>query len=171
MFAASFAGYPLTFKYAAQAEAPEGKADVLDVSGPVNFSARFVVQRETHLPVMLMWQLPATNVVLRIPGQAAATPPPPGSIVVDAPVPPASTASQAERDQYAATVANLRRQALSQAKPVEHRMYYADYRNVDGLRLPFRLRRAVAGETIEETTFDQIRINAKIDPRKFEAPK
>src|SRR5262245_9801380 len=156
MFAASFAGYPLTFKYAAQAEAPQGKADVLDVSGPVNFSARFLVQRETHLPVMLMWQLPATNVVLRIPGQAAAAAAPPGSIVVDAPAAPAGSASQEEKDKYAATVANLRRQALAQAKPIEHRMYYADFRDVDGLKLPFRLRRSVAGETIEETTFDQI---------------
>src|SRR5438876_4973479 len=47
MFAASFGGFPLTFKYAAVGEAPEGKADILDVAGPANFSARFVVQRET----------------------------------------------------------------------------------------------------------------------------
>ena len=170
MFATSFSAYPLTFKYAAQAEAPEGKADVLDVAGPANFAARLVVQRDTHLPVMLMWQLPATNVVLKIPGQPPPTPAP-GAIVVEAPAPPAASATQAERDQYAATVANLRREALSKAKPVEYRMYYADFRNVDGLKLPFRIRRAVAGETIEETTFDQFRINAKIDPRKFEAPK
>lgn len=117
LFAASYAGYPLTFKYAALAEAPEGKADVLDVSGAANFTARFVVQRETHLPVMLMWQVPA------------------------------------------------------QPKPIEHRMYYADFRNVDGLKLPFRIRRAVGGDTVEETTFDRIKINVKIDPRKFEAQK
>ena len=97
--------------------------------------------------------------------------PKPGAVVVDAPAPPAGSAGQAERDQYAAAIANLRRQTLSQAKPIENRIYYADYRNVDGLKLPFRIRRAVAGETIEETTFDQIRINAKIDPRKFEVSK
>jgi hypothetical protein len=171
MFAASFAGYPLTFKYAAQGEAPEGRADILDVTGPANFAARFVVQRETHLPVMLMWQLPATNVVLKIPGQPDAGPNPPGAIVVDAPAPPAGSASQAERDQYAAAIANLRRQALAQAKPIEHRLYYADFRNVDGLKLPFRIRRAVAADTIEETTFDQFTINAKIDARTFESPK
>ena len=32
---------------------------MLDVAGPGNFSARLVVQRDTHLPVMLMWQEPA----------------------------------------------------------------------------------------------------------------
>jgi hypothetical protein len=171
IFATSFASYPLTFTYAAEGEAPEGKADILDVKGPANFSARFVVQRDTHLPVMLMWQLPATNVVLRIPGQPMPGPLAPGAVIVDAPAPPATAASQEDRDKYAATIATLRRQALTQAKPIDYRVYYADFRDVDGVKWPFRLRRAIAGETIEETTFDRIRINAKIDPRKFEAPK
>jgi len=117
--ATSFPTYPLTFKYAGIGEAPEGKADVLEVTGPANFSARLVVQQDTHLPVMLMWQQPA-------PGQPA---------------------------------------------PAEYRMYYADFRDVNGVKWPFRIRRAVAGQTIEETTFDRIRINAKIDARKFETPK
>jgi len=46
-------------------------------------------------------------------------------------------------------------------------MYFADYREVDGLKLPLPdpPGRSVP-DTIEETTFDRIRINAKIDPRK-----
>jgi predicted thioesterase len=55
--------------------------------------------------------------------------------------------------------------------PLEHRLYYGDFRDVDGMKWPFRLRHAVAGQTIEETTFDRIRINVKIDARKFEVPK
>jgi len=39
------------------------------------------------------------------------------------------------------------------------------------VKWPFRVRRAVGGQTIEETTFDRIRNNAKIDAKKFEAPK
>jgi hypothetical protein len=35
--------------------------------------------------------------------------------------------------------------------------------------LPFRLRRAVGADTTEETTFDRFRINARVDPRRFEA--
>ena len=52
--------------------------------------------------------------------------------------------------------------------PPENRLYFADYRDVDGLKLPFRLRRAVGADTTEETTFDRFRINPKIDPRRFE---
>jgi hypothetical protein len=171
MFAASFPSYPLTFTYAAEGDAPEGKADILDVKGPESFSVRLVVQRDTHLPVMLMWQLPATNVVVRLPGQALPTPLPPGTVVVDAPAPPAETAPKEDQDRYLTTVAGLRKQALSTAKPIEYRIYYGDFRTVDGFKWPFRLRRAVAGETVEETTFDRFRVNVRIDPRKFEAPR
>jgi hypothetical protein len=133
VFAASPPAFPLTFTYAAEAEAPEGKADVLDVAGP-NFSARFVVQRETHMPVMLMWQAPAPA------GRGG-----PGSSPAGRGAPPA---------------------------PAEHRLYYADYRGVNGsVKWPFRIRHAVAGATIEETTFDRVSINAKIDPKKFESLK
>src|SRR5919198_1674322 len=73
-FAASFSTFPLTFKYAAEAEAPEGKADVLDVAGPANFAARLVVQRDTHLPVMIMWQPPTQPARAGGPPPAGTTP-------------------------------------------------------------------------------------------------
>jgi len=55
--------------------------------------------------------------------------------------------------------------------PVENRLYFADYRETDGVQFPFRLRRAVGPDTIEETTFDRFKINQKIDPRRFENRK
>ncbi len=120
MFATSFSSYPLTFHYAAEGEAPEGKLDILDVAGPANFAAQLVVQRDTHLPVMLIWHMPASTVVVRLPGQPLPSPLAPGAVIVDAPAPPVATADQAERDQYAATTATLRREALAQAKPIEY---------------------------------------------------
>lgn len=71
------------------------------------------------------------------------------------------------RESHLPIMLSWQGQALG--KPVENRIYYADYREVDGLRLPFRLRRAVGADTVEETTFDRFRINARIDPRRFEA--
>jgi hypothetical protein len=118
MFGVSFAGFPLTFTRAGSAEAPQGQADVLEAKGPANFTARFFIFRETHLPIMITWQGPG-------PGRGAGA-------------------------------------------PVENRVYYADYRDVDGMKFPFRLRRAVGADTVEETIFDRYRINARIDPRKFE---
>jgi hypothetical protein len=115
MFATSTAAFPLTYSYVGQAEAPQGKADVIDAKGPNNFTARVFIAGDTRLPIMLSWQPPG----------------PPGK-----PVP-------------------------------EQRLFFADYRDVNGLKLPFRIRRAVGSETTEETTFDRYRINVRIDPRRF----
>jgi hypothetical protein len=114
LFAAPPAGFDVTFARAGEAEAPQGRADVLDVKGPGTFTGRFFVFQGSHLPVMLTWQAP------------------------------------------------------SPTGPAENRLFYADYREVDGLTLPFRLRRAVGADTVEETVIDRIRINTKIDPRRFE---
>ncbi len=53
------------------------------------------------------------------------------------------------------------------APPPENRLYFADYREVDGVKLPFRLRRAIGPDTVEETIFDRFRLNARIDPKRF----
>ena len=169
MFATSFDTYPLTFAFAAQAEAPQGKADVLDVTGAGNFKLRFFIHSETHLPIMVSWQLPPTNVIMRVPGQPAPASIAPGAVVVEAPAPPAATATQEEKDAYTKSVQGL--QAKARATPVEHRLYYADYRDVNGLKLPFRLRRAIGTDTTEETTFDRYQVNGKIDPRRFQIVK
>jgi hypothetical protein len=57
------------------------------------------------------------------------------------------------------------------AGEIENRLYYADYRETDGVRWPFRLRRSAGPETIEETTIDRFKINAKIDAKKFVVTK
>jgi len=123
LFAASFDSFPLTFAYVAKAEAPQGKADVIDVKGPANFSARLFISAETHLPIMISWQPPVPQR-----GAPAAAPP-------------------------------------------EARLYYGDYRDTNGLMWPFRLRRALGADTVEETTFDGFKINSRIDPKKFEVKK
>jgi len=125
MFARPLDAFPLTFAYGGAAQAPEGKADIIDVKGPADFAGRLFVDSNTHLPLMFSW--------LAAPGPTGRGAPPPA--------------------------------------PVEHRLYYADYRDVDGLKLPFRLRHALGATTTEETTVDRYRINAKIDAKKFEARK
>jgi hypothetical protein len=157
--------YPLTFAFAAQAAAPQGTADVLDVTGEGGFTARLFIHHETHLPIMVSWQAPPTSVILTTPGQPPPANVPPGAVLVPGPAAPAATATQEEKDAYTKTTNDLRRAA--QARPVEQRLYYADYRNVDGVQLPFRIRRAIGTDTTEETTFDRFRLNTKIDPRKF----
>lgn len=147
MFAASFSAYPMTFSYVGEAEAPQGKADVVDAKGPGNVTLRLIIAKDTHLPIMVSWTPPAPpqrggrgDMGARggAPGPAA---PQPGA------------------------------QGPTPSAPPESHIYFADYRDVDGMQVPFRLRRAVGADTIEETTFDRYKVNVKIDPKRFEVRK
>jgi hypothetical protein len=167
MFATYFSSYPLSFGHAGQAEAPEGKADVLDVKGGGTFAARFFIDSKTHLPLMLSWTTPP-NLVPVVAGQKPPANLPPGSVTFETPMPPPDSATPEQKKQFEADALEARKKAMASTRPTEHRIYYADYRDVDGLKLPFRIRRAVGATTIEETMFDRYRINARVDPRKFE---
>jgi hypothetical protein len=173
MFAASFDGYPLTFTYVGQAQAPQGHADVVDAKAGAA-TLRLFLDSSTHLPLMVTWPTPVTmaNIVIVGAGQPKPATLPPGAIVVDGPAPPAVTASAEERDQHAKDMRALQAKTLAAAKPIQNYLYYSDYRDAGGgVRFPFRLRRAVGADTVEETNFDGFKLNAKIDPRKFEVVK
>ena len=94
---------------------------------------------------MVSWQAPPTGVVVTTPGQPAPRTIAPGAVVIAAPAPPAASATAEEKDAYTKQVAAMRQKA--QTTPVEYRLYYADYRDVDGVKLPFRLRRAIGADT------------------------
>ncbi|MEO7276239.1 MAG: hypothetical protein ABI211_30000, partial [Vicinamibacterales bacterium] len=80
MFAATFPAYPLTFTYVGEAEAPQGKADVLDAKGPNNFTLRVFIHQQTHLPIMVSWQgAPAGRGRGPAPGGAPGAPGPGGA--------------------------------------------------------------------------------------------
>ena len=170
MFATSFSSYPLSFGHAGQAEAPEGKADVLDVKGGGNFSARLFIDSKTHLPLMLSWTTPP-NLVPVVAGQKPPANLAPGSVIFETPMPPPDSATPEQKKQFEDDALAARKKAMASARPTENRIYYADYREVDGLKLPFRIRRAVGATTVEETLFDRYRINARVDPRRFEVRK
>ena len=146
MFAGTPASYPLTFTYAGKAEAPQGKADVIDVKGPPGpgaFAARLFINDD---------DAPADHD--HVDGSGAA-----------------DARWSSTRRAAAFGAGDVPPASASQPTPPESRLYFADYREVSGLQLPFRLRRALGPDTVEETTFDGFKINAKIDPKKFEVRK
>lgn len=146
LFAASTEALPLEFARIGIAESPQGKADVLLVTGPDDFKASLLINQDTHLPVMVSWLPPAPPARGAMPPGAAGR----------AGAPPAAQSGAPARPA---------------APPVEQRLYFADYRDAGGANWPYRLRRASGSETTEETTFDRFRLNAKIDPKKFEVVK
>ncbi len=179
MFAASFSAYPLTFTYVGEAEAPQGKADVIDAKGPNNFTLRLFVNQQNHLPIMVSWQGPAPGRGRGPgPGMPGGAPPPgagrgaaPAGAPGDRGTPPAGAAPAGDRGAAPGGRGMPPGGGPAGTPPPENRLYFADYRDVDGMQFPFRMRRAVGPDTVEETTFDRFRVNAKIDSKRFEVRK
>ena len=152
----------VTYTYAGEAESPDGKADVIDVKDADGFNARVFIDQQTHLPLMLTYQGPQRRVMTSggpMPGGGAGQP-------------QASTAhmSDEERKKMSENVQKQIEQLRSQPPAmVEYRLFFADWTDVDGIKFPMKLQRATAGTTDEEWTITKVKINPKIDSRKFDS--
>jgi hypothetical protein len=73
-----------------------------------------------------------------------------------------------ERDKLMKQFQDQAKEAAAKLRVVEYRLYYGDYRDVDGIKVPFKLQRSIDGKPAEEVTLEKVKINAKIDPKKFE---
>jgi hypothetical protein len=169
-------GFEATYTYGGQAESPDGKADLIDVTGPDGFKARLFVDAETHLPLMLTYMDAAPRVMTRTmtrgggPGADGGR----GNVAI-APPPGA----QAAGSQRAAALEGLtpeqreeieKQIAAAQAEPpkmVEYRLFFADYRKVDGVSLPHQISRASGGKTTEEWTVTGYQVNPSFKADRF----
>lgn len=178
MLGTTTTAYPVEFTYSGQADSPTGKADVLDLKSADGFTARLYVDGKTHLPLMLTWMdKEPVQVTMNASGGAAAGS---GGMVIanggtvrtfsNGSAAGGSVSSQdAARSQD--EIAARMKEAEANRKTVEFRIFYADYKSFDGLRLPTRIQRMVDGLPTEEMSLDKIKVNAKIDPALFGAGK
>lgn len=182
ILAASLPTYPLEFAYAGEAEAPDGKADVIDVKGEGGFAARLFVDASTHVPLMLSW-MDKEPVVLRM-GPGGGRVSGGGGAVVQTFVGGGGAAphgagapgqapamSKEDLDKLEKDLEARRAEAEANRRTVEFRVYYGDYRAVGGVKVPHRIQRSVDGKTTEEMVFDSLKVNAKIDVRTFAPSK
>ena len=132
-------GTALTFTYAGEAEAPEGRADVLDVTGPDEFAARLFVDTKSGLPLFLSFkgQLPRMR-TLRAAG-------------------PDAEKARAEAEKAAA----------SPEPDAEVRLFVSDFREVGGLLLPHRFLQEVEKGPSEEWTVKKWKVNPPLKPEAF----
>ncbi len=73
-----------------------------------------------------------------------------------------------ERDKLMKDLEARRKEAEANRRTVEFRLYYGDYREVDGIMVPHKLQRSIDGKPTEELTLETVKINGKVDPKKFE---
>jgi hypothetical protein len=125
------------------AEAADGRADLTRLTFADASEATLFSDTATHLPVMVTWEGP--DVLATLQGIGRRTEERARSSPVAAP--PASSSS------------------------IEHRFYFSDFRAVGALRWPFVIRRAAAGELVEELRIDRVVINPPIDLALFDASR
>lgn len=145
---------PLEYKYAGEAEAPDGVADVIEVKNKeIGFSAQLFLDQKTHRPLMLSYQgkKPAVRMVTRMVGPEEGK---------------KKTPEELEKEMKDA---REKAQAQAAAEPmVEIQLRYEDYRAEGGVTLPHHITRTIDGQMTEEWTLTKFKINPTIKPDKFE---
>lgn len=177
MFGQSFASFPLEFSYAGEAEAADGKAHVIDVKGADDFTGRLFVDQKTNLPLMMSWMAkePLQMTMGSRGGQGGAPVAGGQSIAMGGGASFVAGGGQQmtdeQRKQMQADMEARMKEAEANRRTVEYRIYYSNFKTVGGVKIPHTFQRSVDGKPTEEMSFDQIRINPRIDPKKFEITK
>jgi hypothetical protein len=157
--------FAVTYTYAGQAESPDGKADVIDVKGAENFAARLFLDAQSHLPLMLTYMAPEPRVMMRtargngpqtvVAGHGGAAAAPGGAAQVPTP---------AEKEQVQKMMAEAE---AAPPKLIEYRVFFTDFRDVNGLSLPHHLTRGTAEKTTEEWDVKSYKINPALKADRF----
>lgn len=149
------------YAYAGEAESPDGKAYVIDVKNADNLAVRLFIDEQTHLPLMVTYRGPQPRMMtsnMSVPAPAAGS----GAHVV--------TSGGSEEDRKKALAdAEKQLQEMQRQAPamVDYAVFFEDWREVDGVKFPFKMRRAMAGTTTEEWTVNKVKVNPKVDPKRF----
>ena len=168
-FAAAHPSLSVEFTYAGEAEAPDGKADVVDAKNADGFNARLFIDRETRLPLMVTYKGPQPRVVTAG-GPIRQTAPTAAAAQGSAqPAPERREMTEEERKKAREEAEKQLEAARTQPQAmVEFTLFFDDWRDVGGIKFPHKLRRAMSGATNEEWTVAKVKVNPTIDPKKFE---
>lgn len=117
--------FPVEFSYAGEAEAPDGRADVLNVKGPNGFVAQLFLDQKSPLPLMLTCKARRPRIVMN-------------SIT-------ARSREEIEKMQKEG-LAKAPPQMPQDEPPVESQVHFSDYRGISGVSLPHRISKSIEGQ-------------------------
>jgi hypothetical protein len=152
------------YTFAGEAESPDGKAYVIDVKNGDNFAARLFIDEQTHLPLMVTYKAPQPR-MLSAGGGSRQVAPAGGSPHT---VTMTSSMSDEERKKAQAEIEKQIKE-MQRQPPVltDYTVFFEDWRDADGVKFPFKMRRAMGSETTEEWTVSKVKVNPRIDPKRF----
>jgi hypothetical protein len=170
-------GSGLSPTYVAVAEAPEGKADVLEVKNESGQSIRIFIDQQTHMPLMLQYMEVRPRMMFSGPGGPGGPggrgmagrgpgpggPPPPDTHETAVPPPPQGAGPRPNPEEI-----RRRMESMPPPAPSQVSLYLGDYKKVDGVMVPHRLTQAVEGKTVDEWTIEKVKINPAIKADLFD---
>lgn len=158
------------YSYAGEAESPDGKAYVIDVKNGDSFAARLFIDEQTNLPLMVTYKGSQPRIMTAGgPGMVQQT----AQVGGGGHVVTRNLSEMSEEDRKKAVAeAEQQIQQMAAQPPVmvDFTLYFEDWREADGVKFPFKIRRATGGTTSEEWTVTRIKVNPKVDPRRFATP-
>ena len=132
------------YTYLGEAESVEGKAYVIEAKNADGLAARLFVDEQTNLPLMITYKGSQTRVVNQSVSAQS------GHVVTQG-ADPEKQVMEAQR----------------QPATADFTVYFEDWREGEGVKFPFKMRRATDGNTVEEWSISKIKLNPKIDAKKF----
>ena len=133
---------PVAFTYAGEAEAPEGKADVLDAKVPVGPALRLFFDQKSHRLLMLSYKGKRPRVITHTGG-----------------APPSEEEMKQRMKESEAEAAKQ--------PDVEYQTRFSEYKQVSGIWLPHKISKGIDSETNEEITLTKVKVNPSLKPEKF----
>jgi hypothetical protein len=121
------------------AQSPDGTADVLEARYADGQPTRFFLETKTHLPLMMQWTA----------------------------APAGGAARGGRRGGRGAGDAAAPRQGGPPPQPEAMTMTFSEYREVNGVRFPTVITRAVGGQTIERWAISRYRVNPAFSAETF----
>jgi hypothetical protein len=137
----------VAWSYAGEAEAEDGRADVLDCKGANGFNARLFLDKSSHRPLMLTYR--STEPVMRM--MMRTGPPPAGGT-------PKDVAKDVQTNEL----------PPPEMKETETEVRFGDYRAEDGIMWPHQLTFASEGTVSEEWEIKTYKVNPQFKADKFQ---
>ncbi|HLM24070.1 MAG TPA: hypothetical protein VK274_03390 [Pyrinomonadaceae bacterium] len=142
------ASLAVEYKYAGESDVEDTQADVIDVTGPNNFSVRVFFDKKSHIPLLLSYRGPKPR-VMTMTRQA-------GSKPEDV----AKAREEAEKKMHA--------EAPAAPEEVDFYIRLTDHKKVGGLMLPHKLTFLTENEVSEEFEISKYQVNPQFKADHFE---
>jgi hypothetical protein len=166
-FAMAHPSLKVQYTYVGEAESPDGRADVIEAKDADGFEARLFIDQQTHLPLMVTYKAPKRTVMGA--GARMSSGGAPGVQVT-----PRATTTQRPLTEEERKKAGADAQAAIDAirnQPralVDYTLFFSEWADVGGIKFPHKIQRAVEGTTEEEWTVGKVKVNPKVDAKKFQ---